>query len=124
MKTSSYLHLGASCSVPQECWAADLNQVRELMTVFIDDTMRKTNDPVFTVSEVSRPALQLQQHRQLQLASFLQFLGYLFSEENSIWDRKVSEINSMDMNNPLSHYWISSSHNTSVTELHIIMEEA
>lgn len=94
------------------------------MTVFIDDTMRKTNDPVFTVSEVSRPALELRDNRQLQLASFLQFLGYLFSEENSIWDRKVSEINSMDMNNPLSHYWISSSHNTSVTELHVIMEEA
>lgn len=41
----------------QECWAADLNQVRELMTIFIDDTMRKTNDPVFTVSEVIRPGL-------------------------------------------------------------------
>lgn len=44
------------CLAPalQESWAADLNQVRELMTVFIDDTMRKTNDPVFTVSEVIR----------------------------------------------------------------------
>lgn len=38
--------------LPQESWANDLNQVRELMTTFIDDTMRKTNDPVFTVSEV------------------------------------------------------------------------
>lgn len=38
--------------IPQESWASDLNQVRELMTTFIDDTMRKTNDPVFTVSEV------------------------------------------------------------------------
>uniref|UniRef100_H3C2R3 1-phosphatidylinositol 4,5-bisphosphate phosphodiesterase gamma n=1 Tax=Tetraodon nigroviridis TaxID=99883 RepID=H3C2R3_TETNG len=78
----------------KECWAADLNQVRELMTIFIDDTMSKTNDPVFTVSE---------------------FLGYLFSEENSIWDKKVSEISCMDMNNPLSHYWINSSHNTYLT---------
>uniref|UniRef100_A0A3Q3WB27 Phosphoinositide phospholipase C n=1 Tax=Mola mola TaxID=94237 RepID=A0A3Q3WB27_MOLML len=34
----------------KESWASDLNQVRELMTTFIDDTMRKTNDPVFTVS--------------------------------------------------------------------------
>lgn len=41
------------------------------MTVFIDDTMRKTNDPVFTVSEVSRPALELRQKtNQRQPASF------------------------------------------------------
>uniref|UniRef100_A0A3B3TZL6 Phosphoinositide phospholipase C n=1 Tax=Poecilia latipinna TaxID=48699 RepID=A0A3B3TZL6_9TELE len=74
----------------KELWANDLNQVRELMTIFIDDTMRKTNDPEFTVSE---------------------FLSFLFSKENSIWDEKFSDINNLDMNNPLSHYWISSSHN-------------
>uniref|UniRef100_A0A672F8M3 Phosphoinositide phospholipase C n=1 Tax=Salarias fasciatus TaxID=181472 RepID=A0A672F8M3_SALFA len=79
---------------PQEPWAGDLNQVRELMTTFIDDTMRKTNDPEFTVSE---------------------FLGFLFSKENSLWDEKFSQINNLDMNNPLSHYWISSSHNTYLT---------
>ncbi|XP_035012016.1 1-phosphatidylinositol 4,5-bisphosphate phosphodiesterase gamma-2 isoform X1 [Hippoglossus stenolepis] len=78
----------------KEFWANDLNQVRELMTIFIDDTMRKTNDPEFTVSE---------------------FLSFLFSKENSLWDEKFSEINTMDMNNPLSHYWISSSHNTYLT---------
>lgn len=78
----------------KELWANDLNQVRELMTTFIDDTMRKTNDPEFTVSE---------------------FLGFLFSKENSVWDEKVSEISNLDMNNPLSHYWISSSHNTYLT---------
>uniref|UniRef100_A0A3Q3J6X6 1-phosphatidylinositol 4,5-bisphosphate phosphodiesterase gamma n=1 Tax=Monopterus albus TaxID=43700 RepID=A0A3Q3J6X6_MONAL len=78
----------------QESWASDLNRVRELMTTFIDDTMRKTNDPEFTVSE---------------------FLSFLFSKENSVWDEKFSEINNLDMNNPLSHYWISSSHNTYLT---------
>ncbi|XP_071403455.1 1-phosphatidylinositol 4,5-bisphosphate phosphodiesterase gamma-2 [Centroberyx affinis] len=78
----------------KESWASDLNQVRELMTTFIDDTMRKTNDPEFTVSE---------------------FLSFLFSKENSVWDEKVSEIRNLDMNNPLSHYWISSSHNTYLT---------
>ncbi|XP_047453224.1 1-phosphatidylinositol 4,5-bisphosphate phosphodiesterase gamma-2 [Mugil cephalus] len=78
----------------KESWASDLNKVRELMTTFIDDTMRKTNDPEFTVSE---------------------FLGFLFSKENSIWDEKFSEIVDLDMNNPLSHYWISSSHNTYLT---------
>ncbi|XP_066570053.1 1-phosphatidylinositol 4,5-bisphosphate phosphodiesterase gamma-2 isoform X2 [Amia ocellicauda] len=78
----------------KETWANDLNMVRELMTTFIDDTMRKTNDPEFKVSE---------------------FLNYLFSKENSIWDEKCSEICTLDMNNPLSHYWINSSHNTYLT---------
>ncbi|KPP59049.1 1-phosphatidylinositol 4,5-bisphosphate phosphodiesterase gamma-2-like, partial [Scleropages formosus] len=78
----------------KEYWANDLNQVRELMTTFIDDTMRKTNDPEFTVSE---------------------FLGFLFSKENSIWDSKYSEVSNLDMNNPLSHYWVNSSHNTYLT---------
>ncbi|KAM4618714.1 1-phosphatidylinositol 4,5-bisphosphate phosphodiesterase gamma-2 isoform 2-T2 [Polymixia lowei] len=77
-----------------EAWASDLNRVRELMTAFIDDTMRKTNDPEFTVSE---------------------FLSFLFSKENSIWDEKFSEVSNLDMNNPLSHYWINSSHNTYLT---------
>uniref|UniRef100_A0A3Q3WB35 1-phosphatidylinositol 4,5-bisphosphate phosphodiesterase gamma n=1 Tax=Mola mola TaxID=94237 RepID=A0A3Q3WB35_MOLML len=77
-----------------ESWASDLNQVRELMTTFIDDTMRKTNDPVFTVSE---------------------FLSFLFSKENSVWDEKFTEISNLDMNYPLSHYWINSSHNTYLT---------
>ncbi|XP_005449271.1 1-phosphatidylinositol 4,5-bisphosphate phosphodiesterase gamma-2 isoform X2 [Oreochromis niloticus] len=77
-----------------ETWANDLNQVREVMTTFIDDTMRKTNDPEFTVSE---------------------FLGFLFSKENCIWDEKFSDISNVDMNNPLSHYWINSSHNTYLT---------
>lgn len=36
----------------QETWANNVNLVRELMTTFIDDTMRKTNDPEFTVGEV------------------------------------------------------------------------
>ncbi|KAM3870064.1 1-phosphatidylinositol 4,5-bisphosphate phosphodiesterase gamma-2 [Diretmus argenteus] len=78
----------------KESWASDLNQVRELMTTFIDDTMRKTNDPEFTVSE---------------------FLSFLFSKENSVWDEKFSEVVNLDMNNPLSHYWVNSSHNTYLT---------
>uniref|UniRef100_A0A8C2BC84 Phosphoinositide phospholipase C n=1 Tax=Cyprinus carpio TaxID=7962 RepID=A0A8C2BC84_CYPCA len=74
--------------------AKNLNQIQELMTIFIDDTMRKTNYPVLTVGE---------------------FLSFLFSKENSIWNEKFSEICPLDMNNPLSHYWINSSHNTYLT---------
>uniref|UniRef100_A0A8C9W9W0 Phosphoinositide phospholipase C n=1 Tax=Scleropages formosus TaxID=113540 RepID=A0A8C9W9W0_SCLFO len=43
------------------------------------------------------------------------FLGFLFSKENSIWDSKYSEVSNLDMNNPLSHYWVNSSHNTYLT---------
>ncbi|XP_053556682.1 1-phosphatidylinositol 4,5-bisphosphate phosphodiesterase gamma-2 [Bombina bombina] len=78
----------------QESFANDLNKVRERMTKFIDDTMRETAEPFLYVDE---------------------FLTYLFSKENSIWDEKYDEISVQDMNNPLSHYWIASSHNTYLT---------
>ncbi|KAM4723016.1 1-phosphatidylinositol 4,5-bisphosphate phosphodiesterase gamma-2 [Rhinophrynus dorsalis] len=78
----------------QESSAQDLNKVRERMTKFIDDTMRETAEPFLYVDE---------------------FLTYLFSKENSIWDEKLDEICVQNMNNPLSHYWISSSHNTYLT---------
>ncbi|XP_043120316.1 1-phosphatidylinositol 4,5-bisphosphate phosphodiesterase gamma-2 isoform X2 [Puntigrus tetrazona] len=74
--------------------ARNVNQVQELMTIFIEDTIRKTINPTLTVGE---------------------FLSFLFSKENSIWDEKFSEICPLDMNNPLSHYWINSSHNTYLT---------
>uniref|UniRef100_A0A3P9IDM2 1-phosphatidylinositol 4,5-bisphosphate phosphodiesterase gamma n=1 Tax=Oryzias latipes TaxID=8090 RepID=A0A3P9IDM2_ORYLA len=47
--------------------------------------------------------------------SFVQFLTYLFSKENSIWDSSLDLVCPENMNNPLSHYWISSSHNTYLT---------
>ncbi|XP_077049684.1 1-phosphatidylinositol 4,5-bisphosphate phosphodiesterase gamma-2 isoform X2 [Siphateles boraxobius] len=75
----------------KEDWAKDFKKVQELMTIFIDD---KSNNPTFTVGE---------------------FLSFLFSKENSIWDERFSEICPLDMNNPLSHYWINSSHNTYLT---------
>lgn len=78
----------------QESSAQDLNKVRECMTKFIDDTMRETAEPFLYVDE---------------------FLTYLFSKENSIWDEKYDEITVQNMNNPLSHYWIASSHNTYLT---------
>lgn len=41
-----------------------------------------------------------------------QFLTFLFSKENSIWNSQLDMVCLENMNNPLSHYWISSSHNT------------
>ncbi|KAM9302230.1 1-phosphatidylinositol 4,5-bisphosphate phosphodiesterase gamma-2 [Gastrophryne carolinensis] len=80
--------------VQQESSAQDVNKVREQMTKFVDDTMRETAEPFLFVDE---------------------FLTYLFSKENSIWDEKYDEIEAQNMNNPLSHYWIASSHNTYLT---------
>ncbi|XP_078066756.1 1-phosphatidylinositol 4,5-bisphosphate phosphodiesterase gamma-2 isoform X3 [Mustelus asterias] len=78
----------------KESWASDVKKVRELMTRSIYDTYRETNEPFFYIDE---------------------FLTYLFSRENTIWDTKYDAICPQDMNNPLSHYWISSSHNTYLT---------
>ncbi|KAK6479875.1 1-phosphatidylinositol 4,5-bisphosphate phosphodiesterase gamma-2-like [Huso huso] len=75
--------------------AADLQWVKELMQMFIDgNSKEKRKDPEFTDT---------------------QFLNYLFSKENSIWDTKVTEYREEDMCYPLCDYWINSSHNTYLT---------
>uniref|UniRef100_A0A4W3JJ88 1-phosphatidylinositol 4,5-bisphosphate phosphodiesterase gamma n=1 Tax=Callorhinchus milii TaxID=7868 RepID=A0A4W3JJ88_CALMI len=52
----------------------------------------------------------------LMIFSFpFQFLSFLFSKENSAWDAGFDQVSLEEMNSPLSHYWISSSHNTYLT---------
>uniref|UniRef100_A0A8C9SBK4 1-phosphatidylinositol 4,5-bisphosphate phosphodiesterase gamma n=1 Tax=Scleropages formosus TaxID=113540 RepID=A0A8C9SBK4_SCLFO len=55
--------------------------------------------------------------REIEQPSFYpdEFLTYLFSKENTIWDGNLDKVVPTSMNNPLSHYWISSSHNTYLT---------
>ncbi|CAB4059466.1 PLCG1 [Lepeophtheirus salmonis] len=62
------------------------------MRKFLQDTSRDVKDPYFTIYE---------------------FMDWLFSKNNRIY--LESEIVDQSMNRPLSHYWISSSHNTYLT---------
>ena len=57
---------------------------------YLQDPQRDVQEPYFTFSE---------------------FIDFLFSKQNDIWDRQYNEVY-QDMTKPLSHYWIASSHNT------------
>lgn len=46
--------------------------------------------------------------------TLLEFMDYLFSKQNTIWDHKF-DCNKQDLTRPLTHYWIASSHNTYLT---------
>ncbi|KFO74283.1 1-phosphatidylinositol 4,5-bisphosphate phosphodiesterase gamma-1, partial [Cuculus canorus] len=78
----------------RELWAADALQVQEFMFNFLRDPLREIDEPYFSLDE---------------------FLTFLFSKENSIWNAQLDMVCPENMNNPLSHYWISSSHNTYLT---------
>ncbi|KAL8179398.1 UNVERIFIED_CONTAM: 1-phosphatidylinositol 4,5-bisphosphate phosphodiesterase gamma-1 [Gekko kuhli] len=77
-----------------ELWATDLLLVQEFMFNFLKDPLREIEEPYFSLDEL---------------------LSFLFSKENSIWNSELDVVRPEDMNNPLSHYWISSSHNTYLT---------
>uniref|UniRef100_A0A8C8EIC4 1-phosphatidylinositol 4,5-bisphosphate phosphodiesterase gamma n=1 Tax=Oncorhynchus tshawytscha TaxID=74940 RepID=A0A8C8EIC4_ONCTS len=81
-------------SASQMLWATDNNKVQEFMFGYLKDPLREVEQPFFHQDE---------------------FLTYLFSKENTVWDSALDQVCPEDMNNPLSHYWISSSHNTYLT---------
>lgn len=60
---------------------------------FVQDLQRNIQEPYFHVEE---------------------FFQYLFSKSNEVWNRRHSYVN-QDMKQPLSHYWVASSHNTYLT---------
>uniref|UniRef100_A0A8C9WCU1 1-phosphatidylinositol 4,5-bisphosphate phosphodiesterase gamma n=1 Tax=Scleropages formosus TaxID=113540 RepID=A0A8C9WCU1_SCLFO len=77
-----------------ESWASDNGDVQRFMFAYLKDPLREIEQPSFYPDE---------------------FLTYLFSKENTIWDGNLDKVVPTSMNNPLSHYWISSSHNTYLT---------
>lgn len=108
------------------------------MLNFLRDPLREIEEPYFSLDEVSPPFLSSeringaeQEHWPPSLATkqlvfsdnpmplcynlpllLLQFVTFLFSKENSVWNSQLDAVYPDTMNNPLSHYWISSSHNT------------
>ncbi|TNM86993.1 hypothetical protein fugu_007223 [Takifugu bimaculatus] len=75
----------------KELWSTDNNKVQEFMFSYLKDPLREVEQPYFHQDE---------------------FMTYMFSKENTIWDSSLDQVCPENMNNPLSHYWISSSHNT------------
>ncbi|XP_053401760.1 1-phosphatidylinositol 4,5-bisphosphate phosphodiesterase gamma-1-like isoform X4 [Mercenaria mercenaria] len=70
------------------------NEVKDMMKSFLADPGREIQNRLFFTEP--------------------EFLDFLFSKHNTIWDARYDKIN-QDMNHPLSHYWIASSHNTYLT---------
>lgn len=70
--------------------ANDDQSISNFIRDFVQDTQREVQEPYFTINE---------------------FIDYLFSKQNEIWNGKCNRVY-QDMTKPLCDYWISSSHNT------------
>ncbi|MGH0164756.1 UNVERIFIED_CONTAM: hypothetical protein FKN15_047914 [Acipenser sinensis] len=57
----------------KELWATNISQVKQYMKTYLKDPLREVEDPYFYQDE---------------------FLTYLFSKENTIWDSKLDQLNS------------------------------
>lgn len=68
----------------------DERDVSQFISDFLKDPHREIHEPYWTTSE---------------------FLDFLFSKQNDLWNPSMDKVY-QDMTRPLSHYWISSSHNT------------
>jgi len=67
-------------------------EISRFIREYLQDSQRDIQEPYFTFSE---------------------FIDFMFSKQNDIWNQNFNQV-SQDMTQPLSHYWIASSHNTYV----------
>lgn len=89
--------------------ASNKEDVRNFMCDFLKDPHRYVRHNCKKQSF----NLGLKLYREVQEPYFMlpEFLDFLFSKQNDLWDPK-KDIVYQDMTKPLSHYWIASSHNT------------
>lgn len=71
----------------------DIKSVSNFIIDFVQEAQREVQEPYLTISE---------------------FVDYLFSKQNEIWDTNCDKVY-QDMKQPMSNYWIASSHNTYLT---------
>ncbi|ALC48580.1 sl [Drosophila busckii] len=81
-------------SAQQDNQLNDLASIASFMRDFVQDVEREVQQPFLTINE---------------------FVDYLFSKQNDLWDAARHDAVNMDMNQPLCCYWIASSHNTYLT---------
>ncbi|XP_045463914.1 1-phosphatidylinositol 4,5-bisphosphate phosphodiesterase gamma-1 [Harmonia axyridis] len=93
LKTVSLHDLSNFLTKEQSQPVDDERTLSTLMCNFLKDPQRDVQDPYFTVYE---------------------FMDFLFSKQNDLWNPIRNNVY-QDMCRPLSHYWISSSHNTYLT---------
>jgi len=67
-------------------------EISRFIREYLQDSQRDIQEPYFT---------------------FPEFIDFMFSKQNDVWNQKFNQV-SQDMTQPLSHYWIASSHNTYV----------
>ncbi|ODN02952.1 1-phosphatidylinositol 4,5-bisphosphate phosphodiesterase gamma-1 [Orchesella cincta] len=104
-------------SIFDEYFAEKYSNDRNLISTREFESFLKTEqkEVVVDVCTVIREYLQ-DPLRDVQLPELTvpEFLDYLYSKQNEIWDSRNSHV-SQDMTRPISHYWIASSHNTYLT---------
>lgn len=86
--------------------------LQEFQNFLITEQQDSFGDNELEISRFIREYLQdPQRDIQEPYFTFSEFIDFLFSKQNDLWDEKFNQI-SQDMTRPLAYYWIASSHNT------------
>lgn len=105
-----------------EIFNNSMNYSKDGMTITLQEFQKflvDQNDPIGnyekSVINFIRDFLQdTQREVQTPYLTIVEFIDFLFSKQNEIWNKECDKIYH-DMTRPLSHYFISSSHNTYLT---------
>lgn len=88
--------------------------LQEFQNFLITEQQDSLGNNELEISRFIREYLQdPQRDIQEPYFNFSEFVDFLFSKQNDIWNQKFNQV-SQDMTRSLAHYWIASSHNTYV----------